>query len=160
MANITVRKNEGEERRELEPARWLRDFLGWDPFREMSPYYGAEARAMRFSPDFEVKETKEGFSFKADMPGIKDSDLEITLVGNRLGITGKRESEREEKGETYYVAERSYGSFSRSFTLPEGVDTAHLRAELKDGVLMIALPKLPEMQPRKIDVKTAEAKKS
>lgn len=159
MANITVRKGGGEERRELEPSRWLREFLGWDPFREMTPFVEVD-RGLRFSPDFEVKENKEGFSFKADMPGIKESDLEITLTGNRLCISGKRESEKEDKGETYYVSERSYGSFSRSFTLPEGVDAAHLKAELKDGVLMIALPKLPEMQPRKIDVKTGEARKS
>jgi HSP20 family protein len=125
----------------------------------MTPFVEVD-RGLRFSPDFEVKENKEGFSFKADMPGIKEPDLEITLTGNRLTISGKRESEKEDKGETYYVSERSYGTFSRSFTLPEGVDAAHLQAELKDGVLMIALPKLPEMQPRKIDVKTGEARKS
>jgi HSP20 family protein len=159
MANITVRKGGGEERRELEPSRWLRELLGWDPFREMTPFVEVD-RGLRFSPDFEVKENKEGFSFKADMPGIKEPDLEITLTGNRLTISGKRESEKEDKGETYYVSERSYGTFSRSFMLPEGVDAAHLQAELKDGVLMIALPKLPEMQPRKIDVKTGEARKS
>jgi HSP20 family protein len=159
MANITVRKGGGEERRELEPSRWLRELLGWDPFREMTPFVEVD-RGLRFSPDFEVKENKEGFSFKADMPGIKEPDLEITLTGNRLTISGKRESEKEDKGETYYVSERSYGTFSRSFTLPEGVDAAHLQVELKDGVLMIALPKLPEMQPRKIDVKTGEARKS
>ncbi len=162
MANIMVRKNGGEQgvAREIEPARWIRDFLGWDPFREMSPFFATEPRISRFAPDFEVKETKEGFSFKADMPGVREADLEITVTGNRLNIAGKRESEKEDKSDTYYVAERSYGLFSRAFTLPDGVDTEHMRAELKDGVLTVALPKLPEMQPRKIEIKSGETKRS
>ncbi len=163
MANIMVRKNGGEQQglaREIEPARWIRDFFGWDPFREMTPFLAAEPRLARFAPDFEVKETKDGFQFKADMPGVKDADIEITVTGNRLNVAGKRESEKEEKSDTYYVSERTYGAFARAFTLPDGVDTQHMRAELKEGVLTIALPKLPEMQPRKIEVKTGEAKKS
>jgi HSP20 family protein len=72
---------------------------------------------LRFVPDFEVKETKEGFVFKADVPGIKEKDLEITMTGNRLTISGKREAEMEERSDTYYACERSYGSFTRAFTL-------------------------------------------
>lgn len=76
-----------------------------------------------FSAAFEVKETKEAFIFKADLPGIKAEDLDVVLTQNRLTIRGKREAEKSEKGETFYTFERSYGSFARSFTLPEGVDS-------------------------------------
>ncbi len=109
-----------------------------------------------FAPAFEVKETKDAYIFKADVPGIKEKDLEVTLTGNRLTLAGKREVENEEQGETYYSCERSYGSFSRSFTLPEGVDTEHVHADLAAGVLTIAITKLPEVQARKIAVKSAK----
>ncbi|HEY5373189.1 MAG TPA: HSP20 family small heat-shock protein, partial [Polyangiaceae bacterium] len=108
--------------------------------------------AAAFSPDFDVKETKEGFVFRADVPGIKDADLDVRLTQNRLSISGKRESEKEEKGDTFYTSERSYGSFTRAFTLPQGVDADKIKAELKEGVLTLMVPKKPEAQPKKIDV--------
>ncbi len=123
-------------------------------------YFAGEERALTFSPAFEVKETRDGFLFKADLPGVKQEEVEITCVGNRLNVRGKREAEREEKGDTYYAYERSYGSFSRSFTLPAGADLEHVKAELKDGVLTIALPKKPEMQPRKISIQAEKGAKS
>jgi HSP20 family protein len=159
MANITVRKEGGVPvaRAELDPMRWARDLLRWDPFREMIPSVPA-FEEVAFSPDFEVKETKEGYIFKADLPGVAEKDLEITRTGTRLQVTGKRESEKEEKGETWYVSERSYGSFTRAFTLPEGIDSEHIHAELKDGVLTVIVPKAPEVQPKKIAIKGAEKK--
>ena len=161
MSNITVRKENGNRpvpmAREWEPARIMRSLLGWDPFREMTPFLPEEA-AMGFSPDFEVKETKDGFIFKADVPGIKESDLDVNVAGNRLTVSGKREQEKQEQSETYYTYERSYGSFTRSFTLPEGTAADAVRAELKDGVLTLTLPKTPEAQPKKIQVKTAVPK--
>lgn len=90
--------------------------------------------------------------FRADVPGAEDSDLDVKLTQNRLSISGKRESEKSEKGDTFYTNERSYGSFTRSFTLPEGVDADKIRAELKEGVLTLSIPKRPEVQPKKIAV--------
>ncbi len=160
MANIVVRAGEVApilpRFAEFEPLRHvMRDVLSWDPFRTMLPLQ-MEERVAGFVPDFEVKETKESYVVKADLPGVKEADLEITLTGNRLGIHGKRESEKEEKTETYYACEREYGSFTRAFTLPEGADVEHTRAELKDGVLTVVLPKKPELQPKRIAVKTPE----
>ncbi len=155
MANITVRKeNTGAQmaRPEWDATRWARDLLRWDPFREMLPAT-IEYEALSFAPAFEVKETQEGFLFKADVPGVAEKDLEITRTGNRLAISGKRESEREDKTETYYACERSYGTFNRSFTLPEGIDGDHIHAELKDGVLTLLVPKMPEAQPKKVQIK-------
>ncbi|MFN7135345.1 MAG: Hsp20/alpha crystallin family protein, partial [Myxococcales bacterium] len=106
-----------------------------------------------FVPRFEVKETKDGYVFKADLPGVDEKDVDVSLTGNRLTISGRREAEERKEGETYFAYERSFGSFSRTFTLPEGVDTEHVDAELKNGVLTIQLGKRAEMKPRKIALK-------
>jgi HSP20 family protein len=116
---------------------------------------GWSAELQAFAPDFDVKETKDGFVFKADLPGVKESDLEVRLTQNRLTIAGKRESEKTDKGDTFYTYERSSGAFSRTFTLPDGVDADKIKAELKNGVLTVELPKPPELQPKKIAVKSA-----
>jgi HSP20 family protein len=134
-----------------EPSRWVKQFFGWDPFREMVPFSRAEMQT--FSPAFEIKETKEGYEFKADVPGVKESDLQITLSGNRLMVAGKRDAEKEERAQTYYTYERSYGSFVRTFSLPEGIDAKGIHADLRDGVLTLHVPRKPEAQPQKIAVK-------
>ena len=159
MTNVSVRKNGGELPRvptESEPLHWMR----WDPFRQMASVTGEEQPA-RFTPDFEVKETKDGFVFKADVPGIKETDLEITMTGNRLTISGKREAEKTENTDIYYARECSYGGFTRAFTLPEGTDGDNrIRADLDQGVLTLILPKKPELQPRRIEVNVAGKPKS
>jgi HSP20 family protein len=120
-----------------------------------------EEQPAHFTPDFEIKETKEGFVFKADVPGVKEKDIEITMTGNRLTISGKREADSEENTDIYYARECSYGGFTRAFTLPEGTDdSSHIRAELNQGVLVLLLPKRPEQQPRRIEVKVADKPKS
>jgi HSP20 family protein len=163
MANITVRKENGgalaHRTPELDPLRFARELLRWDPFREMTSYPSMEA-ITTFSPAFEVKETKDGYTFKADVPGVKESDLDVTRLGNRVTVSGKRDAEKEEQTDTYYTYERNYGSFARSFTLPEGIDADHIHAELKDGVLTMVVPKKPEAQPKKISLKGLFEKKS
>ena len=133
-----------------DPFRVMRDVLRWDPFRELEAAAGGDYGL--FAPSFDVKENKEGFVFRADLPGVREEDLEIALTGNRLTISGKREEEKREQGETYYASERSYGSFSRAFTLPDGTDGENVKAELKNGVLQVTVPKKPEVQPRKITI--------
>src|SRR4051794_19012487 len=114
MSDIAIKKQEGGEspttyaRRELEPFRIMREMMGWDPFRQIAPLL--QTSAPGFAPAFEVKETKDSYVFKADLPGVKESDLEVTIVGNRLTLVGKREAEKEDKGESYYTYERLYGS--------------------------------------------------
>jgi len=161
MSNISVRRGNGgreiETQASWDPFRAMRELFRWDPFREMAPL-GAATAGIAFAPDFEVKETKDGYEFKADVPGIKDKDIEVSCSGNLLTITGKREAEQQEKGDTFYVYERSYGSFTRSFTLPSGVDADHIKAELKDGVLNVLAPKKPEAQPKKITVQSGGEK--
>lgn len=100
-----------------------------------------------------MKETKEGFEFKADLPGIDSKDLDVKLTDNCLTVSGKREAEKTDKEDTYYTYERSYGSFTRSFTLPEGIDAEKINADLKDGVLKIKLLKKPESKARQVQIK-------
>ncbi len=164
MSNINVRKDDAAARvaqpqaqtMEWEPGRWMRSFLGWDPFREMAPF--AVSDRSSFAPAFEIKEMKDAFLFRADVPGVKESDLEVHVSGSRLSISGKREAEKENKTDTYYAVERTYGSFTRSFTLPEGIDDAAIHADLRDGVLTVLVPKKPEAQPKKIPVSSQAAK--
>jgi HSP20 family protein len=153
VANL-IRRNE-TTRQELmpawEPFRLMRDLMGWDPFAAMLPSTSQEPAL--FAPRFEVKETAEAYVFHADLPGLAAEDVDLSLTANRLTVSGARRAEQRQEGETYYAYERSYGSFSRSFALPEGIDVDHAEADLKNGVLTIAIPKQPEHQPRKISLK-------
>ncbi|HUB05415.1 MAG TPA: HSP20 family small heat-shock protein [Myxococcales bacterium] len=155
---LLIRRNTPTQAAPADPYQWARELLRWDPFREMESYATDMDRAAALMAPFEVKETKDSYVFKADVPGVKEQDLDITLTGNRLVVNGKREAEKEENTDTYYARERSFGSFTRSFTLPEGADGEHVRAELKDGVLTLVLPKKPELQPKKISVKAEKVK--
>jgi len=155
MANLTVNKVPAKPAyaaTRWDPFNVVRDFMRWDPFREIAPLAPME-RMAEFDAAFEIKETKEGYLFKADVPGIKENDLTINLTGNRLTVSGKREEEKRQEHETYFSYERSYGSFTRSFTLPDGVDGDQVNANLKDGVLSILVPKKPEAKPKKVEIK-------
>jgi len=154
MAEII--KRNGNELEAWDPFRAMRDMMRWDPFREMAPMFGRFER--EWAPAFEVRETKDSYVFKADLPGVKKEDIEVALSGNRLTVAGKRESEKETKDDTFYAFERSYGSFTRSFTLPDGIDRDHVKTELKDGVLTLAVPKMPEAQPKKIPIVSGASK--
>src|SRR5437588_593257 len=115
MSNL-IRKNEQQQLMppSWEPLRLMRDLMGFDPFAEMFPTVN-RSEAMTFAPRFEVKETKDAYLFKADLPGIEEKDVDITLTGNRVTVSGQREAEQREESDRYYAYERSYGSFSRSF---------------------------------------------
>src|SRR5262245_6024508 len=159
MADIIKKPQQPQQQsiqRELNPWQRMRDFLSWDPFQEMR-YWPTEQQA-GFTPAFEVRETTDGYVFKADLPGIREEDLEIHLTGNRLTVSGKREAEQRHESDRYYAYEVSYGSFSRSFTLPEGIDADHVKAELKNGVLTLHVPKKAEAQARKIPLGGAKSK--
>jgi HSP20 family protein len=149
MANL-VRRNQ-EMLPTWEPMRLMREMLNWDPFAEMLPR--VTQNEMAFVPSFEVKETKDAYVFKADLPGVKEEDLDITVTGNRLTVSGKREAEQREESDRYYAYERSYGTFTRAFTLPESADCDNVDARLDNGVLTVSIGKKPESQPKKISLK-------
>jgi HSP20 family protein len=153
MTNLLTRERQTSPQGLLEPFRMMREMLRWDPLREGTWTPGFESAAT-FMPSFEVKETDGAYHFKADLPGIKDEDLEIQVLGNRLTISGKREAEKKEENETYHLFERSFGSFSRTFTLPEEVEPRDVHAELKQGVLSLTIPKRPESKPQKVKIQS------
>lgn len=129
----------------------------FDPFRLfMRDFFGggeAELPIERnYVPDIEVKETKNAFVFQADLPGIRETDLDISVQNNRLLITGKREREEQQEDERYYAYERCFGSFSRSFVMPEGAELDKIQAQLKNGVLNVTVPKKAETLPKKIPI--------
>ena len=156
MANI-VKRNEGQSMEGYDPFRMMREMMRWDPFREIMPL---ATRGMRdtFEPTFDVRESNDAFVVEADLPGIKPEDVEVTLTGNRLSIQGKREINEEARNDTYYCSERFYGSFTRTFTLPEGTDADHARSDFRDGVLKLVIPKKPEAQPRRIALQSGKSK--
>ncbi len=162
MANLVKRENRdisrGSEGYRWDPFRAMDALLRWDPL-------GGEIGSLAgmggdFLVRFDVKEIKDAYVLKADMPGVKEEDLDISLNGNLLTIHGKREAEAKEEGEQYYAVERSYGTFSRSFSLPDSVDGEHVTADLRNGVLTVHVPKRPEAQPKKIAIGKGGASES
>jgi HSP20 family protein len=155
MANLMRRRNE-QERRELgprsvyggwDPFRMMSDLMRWDPFRD-----AGGLGSLDFAPAFDVRETKGAYDITADLPGVREEDIDVSLTQNTLTVSGKRATEETQEGDRFYCAERSYGEFQRSFTLPEGADPDHVKAEFKNGVLRLTIPKRPEVQPRRISL--------
>jgi len=108
-----------------------------------------------YAPSLDVKETKDAYTVLADLPGLDRKDIQVSLEEGLLTISGSRKAEHEESSEdrTWHRVERSWGSFSRTLRLGEGVDADKVSAEYKDGVLTVAVPKKESAQPRRVDVK-------
>src|SRR5690348_606355 len=118
MATLTRRENRDFSRPQaasagLDPFRIMNALLGGEPFAAFDPW----SASREFSPSFEVRETKDAYVFRADVPGVPEKDIEIHLTGNVLAIAGERRQENVQEGERYYAVERGYGRFSRSFSL-------------------------------------------
>jgi HSP20 family protein len=116
-----------------------------------------------FAPAVDVYEDEHQVSLKIDLPGIDEKDIDVRVENNTLTLTGERKIEKDEKEENFRRVERQYGSFTRTFTLPQTVDTVNVAATYDKGVLKIALPKKAEAKPKQIKVtvgseKTVEAK--
>jgi HSP20 family protein len=157
MANIT-RRNElsRNERNDWnDPWERMRELMRWDPFSEMGRGRGSSNEMI--APAFDVRETEDAYLIEADLPGFEEDDVDVSVSGNRLTVSGKRENKTESKRESYYYSERSYGSFSRSFVLPDGTDSERIQADMKNGVLTLQVPKAAATQPRKIQLSKRDA---
>jgi len=163
MANIVPRENQptSHARRtsEWDPFELMRDFLQFTPFQAFPRRWLSSDVGSAFAPRFDVREDRDSFVIKADMPGIKAPDVDISLTGNRLCISGQRQEERNEESRAY-TRERSFGSFSRDFTLPETTDPDHIDARMQDGVLEVKVPKRAESQPKKIPLSASNGDSS
>ena len=143
----------------------------WDPFRELdelqnrlSSLFGRaplrrngdkdEAITVaEWAPLVDIVEDDNEYLIKAELPEVKKEDVKVTVQDNVLTISGERQYEKEEKGKKYHRVERAYGSFARSFTLPEDADGEKVAAEFKNGVLKVHLPKSEKAKPKSIEVK-------
>jgi HSP20 family protein len=103
-------------------------------------------------PAVDVLEKDDKFVVKAELPGMKEEDISVSVVGDTLTIKGEKKTETEVKEEDYYRCERAYGSFYRSIPLPSTVDAGKIEASYQDGVLEVTLPKAAEVKPKKIAV--------
>jgi HSP20 family protein len=134
------------------------NLVRWDPFRELESIFGRtrdEGLFAGWSPAVDIQETDNEFILKADLPDVKKDDVKVELDGDILTIEGERTKEKEEKGKRFHKVERAYGKFVRHFTLPTEVDGPNVKAEFKDGVLNVRLPKAANAKPKAIDVKVA-----
>lgn len=141
----------------------------WDPFREMMIVRNARDRrfdrnlavapsswrSFNWSVALDVVENDEEFIVRASLPGINPDDLEITFSDNKLTIKGEVTEEEELEEARYHLRERRYGSFSRSIKLPSGIEADKIEAHYESGVLNLHLPKVEEVKPKKISIKTS-----
>ena len=142
----------------------------WNPLRELgslenrldrlfgltSPSRNGEKEAMtvsQWTPLVDIIEDNNEYLVKAELPELKKEEVKVNVENGQLTISGERKSEKEEKGKKFHRIERSYGSFLRSFTLPESVNADKVSAEFKDGVLSVHLPKDEKAKPKSIEVK-------
>jgi HSP20 family protein len=146
-------------RREVD--RLFEDF-GRDPWRwpfrhsafDVEPFWRREM-SWAASPAVDIVEKENAYEVTAELPGMDEKSIDVKVVNGNLTIKGEKQEEREEKKKGYYLRERHFGSFERSFGLPEGVDADKIEATFKKGVLTLTLPKKPEAQKpeKKIEVK-------
>jgi HSP20 family protein len=147
----------------------------WDPFREFATIQGRMNRLFRdsygnegregaetlnntaFAPPVDVYEDEHNVTLKIEVPGIDEKDIDVRIENNTLTVHGERKFEKEEKEENYRRVERQYGSFTRTFTLPNTVDQESVQADYDKGVLKIRLAKKQEAKPKQIKVNVGSA---
>ena len=155
-----IRRTERNQAEDLVQRDPLRGSLLMDPFRmvrEMfqDPFGGSGLLAESvFRPNLDVTETNDAFMINVDLPGVSEEEVDVSVTGNRLTVSGRREAEDVQEGDRYVAIERAYGTFSRSFVLPDSADVDHIQAELTNGVLRVKVPKRGEMLGRKISVQS------
>lgn len=142
----------------------------WDPFQELNelqnrltnlfgrtavqPANGGESiTTAEWAPVVDISEDDKEFVVKAELPGLKREEVTVSVQDGVLSIAGERKVEKEEKNKKFHRVERSYGSFVRSFTVPENADVKNVNAEFKDGILSVRLAKSPKAQPKTIEIK-------
>ena len=143
----------------------------WEPARELhtiqqemnrlfntffdAPATGAGNGGRRWVPAMDLVEAEDHFLLRADLPGMKEDDVAIELRDNALTISGERKAEHEQRERGFYRLEREFGKFSRSLTLPEGIDPDAVQASFDHGVLEVRIPKPEQRKPRRIEIKAA-----
>ena len=119
-------------------------------FDSPAPANGGTLR--RWMPPMDLVETEDHFVLRADLPGMSEADIQIEFEDGTLTVSGERKTEHETKDEGYYRVERAFGSFTRSLTLPKGIDAEAVTANFDRGVLEVRVPKPEERKPRRIEI--------
>jgi HSP20 family protein len=144
----------------------MNSVIRWDPFRNVNslqeqvnrlletsfPGHSSESALTTWAPAVDIHETENELVLKADLPGIDEKDLDIRIENNTLTVRGERKFEKQVNEDNYLRVERSYGSFSRSFSLPNTINTEAIHAEYKNGVLTVQMPKRAESKPKQVKV--------
>jgi len=144
----------------------IMNIVKYDPFRELrniqdemtrlftgvAPSNREEMFSGAWNPTVDIFEGKDALVIEADLPGMNREDFELSIENNVITLSGERKFEKKTDGENYHRVERSYGSFTRSFTLPQNVTAEGAKAEFNDGVLRVSLPKREETKARKIEI--------
>jgi HSP20 family protein len=140
--------------------------IRWDPFRNLSTLQDQmnrlfessfrgqsdESALTTWAPSVDIYETENELVLKADLPEVPEKDIDIHVENNMLTIRGERKFEQKVKQDNYLRVERAYGAFSRSFSLPNTVDTEAIKAEYKNGVLSVIMPKRAESKPKQVKI--------
>jgi HSP20 family protein len=113
---------------------------------DLEPFWARKAPFTASLPVVDMVEKEKEFQITAELPGLDEKDVDVTLSDDVLTISGEKKEEKEEKRKGYYMSERSYGAFNRTFRLPDGVDREKIDAKFEKGVLAVTLPKTPESQ--------------
>ena len=141
--------------------------IKYSPFTDFEPFPGlksfedtmnrlfAEPSARPWMPPVDIAETENELVVKADVPDVRFEDIQVNLENDTLTLKGQRKFEKASEKGGYHRIERSYGSFERSFTVPNTVDAEHVKADYKNGVLTVTLPKKESAKPRKINVEVS-----
>ena len=141
----------------------------WDPFveleevsKQLNRIFGKsparteperELLAMAdWAPDVDITETDTAYLIKGEIPGVNKEDVKVNIENGVLTMSGERKQEKEEKGKKFHRIERSYGSFMRSFRLPDNIDESAVKAEFKDGMLNVTLPKSAQAKPKSTNI--------
>lgn len=159
----------------------MNTIVAWDPLRELNFWNARLARAFgteisrrreteeslgSWMPPVDIAETKDKLTLRAELPGFKEDQVELTVEDGVLTLRGERKFEKDAEEENYHRVERSYGTFVRSFTLPTNVDQSRIEARFADGILSVELPRREEARPKQIKIaagpgtKDAEVKKA
>jgi HSP20 family protein len=126
-----------------------------DVDRLFDAFFGTDRdQSRRWVPPVDLVEAEDHFLLKADLPGLSDEDVSIEVQDGTLTISGERRAEHESHERGWYRIERSFGSFSRSLTLPDGVDSEAISARFENGVLEVSIPKPEERKPRRVEIST------
>jgi HSP20 family protein len=175
VGNSVTRKNQVDLKIGKYMSNLTRWETRWNPFREMEDLqsrifgllhrnYGKQPlrgegeteetmAVCQWAPLVDVAEDEKGYSIKAELPEVKKEDVHVTVENGVLTINGERKFETEEKGRRYHRVERAYGSFTRSFTMPEDAESEHVTADFRDGILNVRITKSEKARPKSIEVK-------